>query len=178
MKIINILYCIYIIGCSYSVNNSHFILLGISYGGDCNLNKMPTLVLDPDWDESQVKKIRLGAKQWEEAVGVDLGILPISNVDCGSPIEDNWVPGCIVKVSNVGDFCTYDDKFNIDCVNVKTSGIVIGCEDEIIEQISAHEIGHWIGVHHINNFNALMYKYAYQNKVTEIDIEEYEKKCL
>jgi predicted Zn-dependent protease len=175
MKIINIAFSLFLVNCSIVTTQSED-FLGVAYGGNCDLGKMPTLVIDPDWSEDQSNKIRAGAKQWEDAVGVDFGNLDISKVDCGIPNE-NWVKGCIARANNMNDVCVYDSKDGFKCVKAKGAGIVIGKTSPDLQQVAAHEFGHWIGIGHINNSMALMYPNQGQDELTDIDINEYDKVC-
>jgi hypothetical protein len=175
MKFINIVFCLFLVNCSFGHTSENF--LGVAYGGNCDIGKLPTLVIDPDWSTDQIKKIRAGAKQWEAAVGIDFGSLPISEVDCGLPNE-NWVKGCIAKADDMDEVCAYNEEYEVDCIKAKNPGIVIGGSSPDLQQVAAHEFGHWIGLGHINDSGALMYKFQGQREVTDLDIGEYENVCF
>lgn len=167
------------IGCSFQT--PEIIIYGVSYGGNCDLTKMPTLVLDPDWTKEEVDIIKSAAKQWEDAVGINFGKLEYSNTDCDLPDTQSFVKGCIVKTTSSTNLCKFVDD-NVDCGKSKKAIYIFVDNTKLshLEETVAHELGHWTGLNHPNADGYLMSVYPYEDasRLTSKDIELYEETCL
>jgi hypothetical protein len=162
--------------CDYTYNgyiNSNT-TLGLSTNGICNLYLNFPLIIDPDFNNDEANKIREGAKYWEDAVGIDLGVLSISDINCS---RDFAVPGCIIRSDRFlqNDIKDYPEIF------LYMDNIING--NFPINKIVAHEIGHYIGISHVDNDQSIMY-FATESgqvenyQISEFDIELYEQVCI
>jgi hypothetical protein len=171
-----------LLGCSCSESSEHAIF-GVCYGGECNLTKMPTLVLDPDWTAEEADIIRYAVHQWESKVNIDLGKVEYSEVDCDLPGSESEVAGCIVKAYAYKDVCRIlPDNTNIECTDTYKYMIVIFTKYTGLNHLSetvTHEIGHWIGLEHKSENGYVMSDVDYRDAsyVTEKDVQFYKESC-
>jgi hypothetical protein len=149
-------------------------VLGYSVYGNCDLYQKIPLIIDPDFTDDQIDKIRDGARYWEDAVGIDFGGLPISENNCS---RESGVPGCIIKA----DKCFKDDGAPYPEIFIYMNIIIEG--NYPLDKIVAHEIGHYIGLVHVKDTQSIMY-YAVgggeteKYQISKFDIELYEQVCI
>jgi hypothetical protein len=159
--------------CTPEISDIQYILAW-SVFGTCEYYKEFPLVIDPDFNNDEVEQIRAGAKNWEDAIGIDLGSLPISNINCS---RESSIPGCIIKSDKIIE----SDQRAFPNILVYMDSIIEG--DFSLELVITHEIGHYIGIVHTNNEESIMY-YLSQNgqienyQISEYDINVYEQVCI
>lgn len=118
-------------------------VLGRTLLGDC---APAPLVLDPRWDEETAAHIR-GAVAWW---GFDLGGLPRADRDC---TLDAAVAGCIAPRGYYRQ--TDPSPAGVD-VHLPAL-IEYSASWGHLEHLVAHEVGHWIGVPHIDTQGSVMH---------------------
>jgi hypothetical protein len=163
-------------GLCFSCSSSDFdpdSLLAFSTYGTCDFYQKVPLIIDPDFSNEEIIQIKKGAKYWEDAIGINLGGLPISEINCS---RENSVLGCITKVNKA----ILDDKKGYPLIYLYMDHIISG--NLPINKITAHEIGHYIGLVHVDNEQSIMY-YAIESgqielEISEYDIEIYEEVCV
>lgn len=131
------------------------------------------LVLDPSWDSRTAELIREAARWWEDAVGVDLGAMPVADTDCTLESE---TPGCIVRLDRA-----------VSGTRVAGIHLYVGTmHDEglgwrALMHVTAHEVGHWIGIHHHTESGVMAASFdpsVQRTGLTDADVAAYEAACV
>jgi predicted Zn-dependent protease with MMP-like domain len=164
-----ILLSLFVFGCQEVVNPD--VVLGISAYNNCGEYKDIPLVIDPDFNDSEIYQIRLGAKYWEDLVGIDFGGLPVSDEDCS---RGNKVPGCIVRSNKMEQ----SDFYEIPSIMLYME--TIRKLDYLLNEVVSHEIGHYIGLPHSDDKQSIMYYREVKGDVDNPDYDAilYEEFCV
>jgi hypothetical protein len=141
-------------------------ILGLSSFNNCNIYKEVPLIIDPDFSGTEIEQIRIGAKYWEDLVGINFGGLPISDEDCS---RSNPVAGCIVRADTVQQ----SDYYGIPAIFLYMEAITYF--NYQISGIATHEIGHYIGLPHSDDKQSVMYwRELGEDEYVEEDIPDYD----
>lgn len=139
---------------------------------DCSLYQRAPLVLDPTWDEQTAEYLRSAAQWWEDAVGVDLGDLPYAETDCSRQAP---VAGCIMALDAMADG---DEDLPGVIIYVERLISYDGGSWPLLELVTAHEIGHYLGVGHIPSGVMQRELTEVYRGLTDADILAYETACV
>jgi predicted Zn-dependent protease len=134
----------------------------------CGWSGSHPLTIDPSWSSADIETIRAAAKWWETAVGVDLGSLPISTVDCST---DTKISACIT----LADRCT--DLHIGGQVQVYIGSIESANARDHLAHIVAHEIGHYLGARHSASGVMGSKLGTGLTALTQSDIDAYSEAC-
>jgi hypothetical protein len=147
-------------------------VLGRSLIGNC----FPKgLFLDPSWTSEEQEVIRSAAREWKNAIGIDLGELPVNDLCVWSPYVEG-AGNCIIRADR-----SYTEEIPSDNIRLYHDTL---CEYDVnyirmLRVVALHEIGHWIGIGHLDDSDALMNAefVGLDSSITNDDINLYEETC-
>jgi len=142
--------------------------LGTTWIKGCDFTR-PTI--DPRFDESQRAAIRSAARQWEEAVGVDLGPLPAAEESCVPAVT----PACIA-LGDASAPAPYTDARAYEGIVLYPSRI--SDFDQSFELVAMHELGHYIGVAGHGTAGIMRPHVPLPDRVCQVDIDLFEAYCV
>jgi hypothetical protein len=149
-------------------------IVGMSFFSTCDFYKNNPPVIDPDWSPNSQEQIRKGIKLWEDALGIELGNVPVSTEDCS---RENPVVSCIVKITN---------EYNIGGENPNPQIFLYvkplqdhNLSPSYLADLAAHEIGHYLMIPHTETGVMSTHRKLIKNpQITEVDIDAYASACL
>lgn len=149
-------------------------LAGYAPNVDCDQHRRHPITLDPSWPEDLREVVRAAALQWEGAVGVNLGSLPVSAVDCS---RETPVVGCIAMLDY--HYSPSDDTTHGD-IRVYTRAMVDAGSNSLaaLAEVVAHEVGHYLGIHTHGGDGVMGASVGGASVVGQDDIDLYAEACV
>lgn len=145
---------------------------GTSFNSGCDYYKSNSLVIDPDFSEIEIENIRKGIQLWEDALGIELGD-KISEENCS---RTNVVKNCIVKID--------DERIDYEQIKPQIFLFMKALENHNFDErhlvdVTAHELGHYIGLGHIETGMMDGKRGLILNPViTDADLRYYAETCF
>jgi hypothetical protein len=150
-------------------------LLGLARMGDCSPKP---LHIGPEWSDEEAAALREASEDWSDAIGVDLGSLPVDET-CGWRPADPQVTGCVLRADRA-----YTADVSTDTIRVYVESladhVAVKGRDWLaaVRVTAAHEMGHWIGLPHSRVGIMTPWLAPDDKRVTWADVLLYEETCL
>jgi hypothetical protein len=144
---------------------------GMSFSPGCEFYKEHPPVIDSSWSETSKEEIRRGVKLWEDALGIELGAVPIVG-DCS---RNNPITSCIVKLD---EYCIEGEEPGEQIFLFTNALRDHNFSPAYLADLAAHEVGHYLMIPHTETGIMSTHRNLVKDpQVGEEDLDAYAKAC-